>query len=306
MLTMMIAFGHRPRSSTPFTPTAIMVPQTPVTLSLKGLRDCATEQEAAIQKVLDRGDSLFTLGPKNWVDFWRSVWGRALDPLDAEKDLNPFDVEDLGFDRGEDRIGGFTITSQDPFNPPLNPVEPPLSRTYHLVPTGRHIMKTPPALADVWGSDCDQFLIRSKYEEAEKAALSACGKGANVFTVTGHPGICLPPLLLYPRQVMMLFPGKTVFLCRLLIRRLSLGLPTALQIIPEYALLVRKKGVYRFERLGDQGPYVKLQQNTNPRSRIWALIDSNADLMQPAGAFTKERPFLSSKRRLFTAPVSSG
>ena len=120
----MIVFGYH-QSSTPSTSAAITIPQTPPTLSLRALRDCIAEQEAVIQEVFDRRNLLFKPGPQYWADFWNSVWDRALDPLDAEKDLNSFDVKEPGFDRGGDRIDDFAITSQDPFNPPLNPVEPP-------------------------------------------------------------------------------------------------------------------------------------------------------------------------------------
>jgi len=109
--------------------------------------------------------------------------------------------------------------------------------------------------------------------------------------VTGHPGIGLPAPFASPPTNYDVVPGKSVFLLRLLIRRLSLGLPTALQIVPEYALLFCNEGVYKFGQLGDQGPYSKMHQSTGPYSRIWALIDSNVVLIQPAGAFMSGRPF---------------
>jgi len=88
---------------------------------------------------------------------------------------------------------------------------------------------------------------------------------------------------------MILFPGKTVFLVRLLIRRLSLGLPTALQFAPDCAHLFCEKGVYEFGRLDNPELYNKLRRGTD--ARIWALIDSNDDLVQPAALFTNRSPF---------------
>jgi len=179
-----------------------MVFPTLPTLSLKGLRDCAAGQEAAIQDVLNHGllRPLPSSKPdsQHLVDFWKSVWGQAMDPRAAEKDLNPFDELELEFDRGEDPINDYTITSLDPYNPPSNYPDSPPYHTYRLVPKGRHIMKTPPALADIWGFNCSQFLVRSEYKEAETAAMAAFGIGAEVFTVTGNPGIGLSPFCFTP------------------------------------------------------------------------------------------------------------
>jgi len=81
-------------------------------------------------------------------------------------------------------------------------------------------------------------------------------------------------------------------LLRLLIRRLSLGLPTAFQSIPGRALLFHSQGVYELEQLTDVGPYSELGAGTSdPHGSIWVLIDSNTSLIQPGGVFTERSPF---------------
>jgi hypothetical protein len=68
-----------------------------------------------------------------------------------------------------------------------------------------------------------------------------------------------------------------------------LGLPTALQLDPHYALLFYKDGVYQFTGLELDEVYGSLM-SPGP-GRIWALIDSNQDLVEPTGVFSTGRPF---------------
>jgi len=76
----------------------------------------------------------------------------------------------------------------------------------------------------------------------------------------------------------------------LLIRRLSLRLPTALQLFNGEAILFHEGGTSVFGDLEDPSHYVGLKF-TNPSSRIWVLVDSNATLLNPAPVFTIGRPF---------------
>jgi len=76
----------------------------------------------------------------------------------------------------------------------------------------------------------------------------------------------------------------------LLIRRLSLRLPTALQLIDSEAILFHEGGTSVFGNLENLRHYVGLNF-TNPSSRIWVLVDSTATLLKPAPIFTIGRPF---------------
>ena len=69
----------------------------------------------------------------------------------------------------------------------------------------------------------------------------------------------------------------------LLIRRLALGLPTALQINQDCALLFHEGGVCQFTDLENKEAYSPLV-SSGP-GRIWALVDSNQDLVKPTGVF---------------------
>ena len=75
----------------------------------------------------------------------------------------------------------------------------------------------------------------------------------------------------------------------LLIRRLALGLPTALQISRDYALMFHEGGVCQFTDLENDKAYDSLM-SPGP-GRIWTLVDSNQDLAKPTGVFSTGRVF---------------
>src|SRR6267154_3739576 len=87
-----------------------------------------------------------------------------------------------------------------------------------------------------------KFLVRSEFEEAEQAILLANGEYfCDAILVSGHPGIGSPP---FPSlSVESNFQsGKSIFLIWVLMRRLVLGLPTALQFHSDFALLFHEGG----------------------------------------------------------------
>jgi hypothetical protein len=98
--------------------------------------------------------------------------------------------------------------------------------------------------------------------------------------------------------------GKSLFLVWLLIRRLALRLPTAVQIRSDEALLFHEGGVSLFQNLINNGAYLGLGFS-NPSSKIWVLVDSNFALPEPTPVFCMGYPFLSSKQHLVSA-ASSG
>ena len=90
-------------------------------------------------------------------------------------------------------------------------------------------------------------------------------------------------------------------------RRLARGLPTALQINNDYAILFHEGGVSEFTYLDDPLSYGALQSLSegdpkqvevdagriggDPKRKVWALIDTNFHLLEPADIFKCSRSF---------------
>jgi len=81
-----------------------------------------------------------------------------------------------------------------------------------------------------------------------------------------------------------------MFLIWLLMKRLSLKLPTALQVEKGHAILFHDGGTSQFASVTDAVGYTELIFD-DPSSRIWALVDSNSDLLEPAPIFRMHGPF---------------
>ena len=172
-------------SSNPATPNPTTPNPATLVTSLKDLTRYSPGQEAAIQAVFDQGiarggKGAFKHDHSAWVEFRDSVWGEMPDS---------FDRVDISFERGVHPIDDFLIKSLDPFLPASDSKTPPPSPTYGMVEKCRRVMTMPEELSAAWGSCVDQILIRAEYDEAEAAVLSARGKGARGFLVTGQPGI---------------------------------------------------------------------------------------------------------------------
>ena len=75
-------------------------------------------------------------------------------------------------------------------------------------------------------------------------------------------------------------------------RRLALGLPTALQVHKNWAILFHEAGVSNFANLDDPQFYDALTfPPGNESGRIWALVDVSLLLPEPAGIFKRRGPF---------------
>jgi len=78
----------------------------------------------------------------------------------------------------------------------------------------------------------------------------------------------------------------------MLIRWLSLKLPTIVQFLPNTILFFHSKGVYKFKQPDNLGPYTEWDPRSNdPYQTIWALLDLSTVLAQPSGVFTEQSPF---------------
>ena len=157
------------------------------TPSLKDLVQHAPDQEKRIELVFAAGElerklggrGAFKYSGKAWEDVWTSSWGVG---------LYFFDTEEAEFDRGDGPVDDFSIESEDPYNPPPDPQSPPSEPTFDAVSSSRRVMKIPPTFRNASAERTSRMLIRTEYDIAEEAALSAQGAGARVFLVTGQPG----------------------------------------------------------------------------------------------------------------------
>ena len=124
-------------------------------MSLDDLCPFANEQ----QKAITAASSGFT--PRNdpsWTTFRNSLWQENAQPSQEMKSVE------------RDRV-----------DPVADVQLPPL----HLV------AEVPSILCNLFNIESDKLLVRSEYEEAERAAVLSCMTGTRVFVVGGTPGIGL-------------------------------------------------------------------------------------------------------------------
>jgi hypothetical protein len=75
-------------------------------------------------------------------------------------------------------------------------------------------------------------------------------------------------------------------------RRLALGLPTALQLREHCVVLFHESGTSQFLNPENDSRYLGLKfPNTDCSKRIWALVDANQALTKPVGIFCYRKPF---------------
>ena len=85
--------------------------------------------------------------------------------------------------------------------------------------------------------------------------------------------------------------------------RLSLELPTVLQVEKRYAILFHEGGVSQFRYLDRLMGYQELGLEPGEPGRIWALVDANENLPQYSAVV---HPSLSSKRHPLARSASTG
>jgi hypothetical protein len=241
--------------------------RSPVTpMRLEDLEKYVADQTVKINQ-LSKDPALFSrfverVGVSSWPTFRDSVWGNASALAPLERQEAPKEVEAEG--DGE--------TSPE------------------AAPSTQSIVQLPETLIKMWGFESSHFLVRSEYEEAEQAALVAIESNNDAFLVTGQSGIGPPSHSSPPPADPNHYSGKTVFLAWLLIRRLALKLPTALQINSNKAFLFYEGGTFTFQDLQSTDEYLQLQFS-NPSSKIWVLVDSSNALSKPAPAFCMAHRF---------------
>lgn len=86
-------------------------------------------------------------------------------------------------------------------------------------------------------------------------------------------------------------------------RRLALKLPTVLQVHQDHVILFHEGGACVLTQPGEFASYSALNSDrSQPPNQIWALVDSNNGLLEPA-------PIITAKSRFFTiqtVPIGPG
>jgi len=235
-------------------------------LTLQSLASYAAHQEELIRSLMEDnpGDNLFR-DPKmkGWTTFWESCWGKP-----------------VGHEMEEKVVRGPAPISDSLIFP-------------DVVPFVRRVVLKPTSLDNIWGGfRCKKFLIRHEYKEADEFLLSTFND-EGIFTAviaTGQPGIGLS----FSYQTIPgsegLSLGKSVFLLLTLLSRLELKLPTVLQFSLQQPLLFYQNGVKELVLPGFGPAYASLMSWDLPLARIWALVDTNRHLHEPAPALT-DGPF---------------
>ena len=147
-------------------------------MSLEDLESHIDNQNGKIQKLIQNG-YFSALEPRflGWERFRESLWGKGLEHLRAET-FEAQEIADEPTPEVDMDDGSLSDIEMDD--------EPPSSAAATVV-------KIPEAILDVWGLDSPWVLVRSEYEEASRAALSANTEYDDVLIITGQPGIG-PPL----------------------------------------------------------------------------------------------------------------
>ena len=147
-------------------------------MSLEDLSHYVPAQTLKIDKLVARKGYFSRSTPfvSSWDAFRRSVWRKGLASFGTEEPV----------ERGDDPVS-------------------------EQAPTTRMVMKISSTTPTDWDLGTKRILVCPKYEEAERAALSANACTRDVFFVTGHPGIGWASITPSPPES-NLWPGKSVFL----------------------------------------------------------------------------------------------
>ena len=138
------------------------------TWTLQSLRGYASQQEENIKLVLDFdpwSPYLRETTDPSWKQFYSSAWGTDPDSFDKSEPAA----------RGPDTVDDSLILPD-------------------VVPINRDVMSKPDHLDACWRFECERFLIRPEYKEAEEFILSNFGpeRAISNLMITDQPGIGLP------------------------------------------------------------------------------------------------------------------
>jgi len=128
-------------------------------------------------------DNSGTVDLTDWIAFRDSVWGEELTSL-GTRELASLEAQGLEswMARGLASLEMEDLAERD--DEPLPDVTPATSS----------VVQIPETMPSVWDLDSRYILVRSEYEEAERAAVSENARNSTAFLVTGQPGIGSPPL----------------------------------------------------------------------------------------------------------------
>ena len=134
--------------------------------------------------------------------------------------------------------------------------------------------------------DDDILVIRQEYRDLYGVLETVAKTDARVggFAVTGHPGIGSYECWFQSKVVLIPIPclGKTTFLYYVLLHRLELKLPTAIQL-----------SKHKYFIFDEHGAVVRPINTEDLRLKTcWALADSNILVTHPCGDFLSMAPFI--------------
>jgi hypothetical protein len=135
---------------------------------------------------------------------------------------------------------------------------------------------------DFFGRGHSKILVREEYPLMLKHLESLREAGSSGVVVTGQPGIGMRSTCILPITSNRFITGKTTFLHYLLIERVIDGKPTAFQVSANGTFFLLGQHDLR---------YVPVGTAMDPAGfpGVWALVDSNAGLIEPRSEFTSIR-----------------
>ena len=142
--------------------TTMSVPPAPMPATLESLRSNISSQTHRIKNSLN---SLFRdFDDDLWKKFYDTSWGVDINSLDVQHSV----------ERGQDSkaIDNLGI--------------------FHSIPSHCNVMIKPEQSEPCWFFDCEKIFVRSEYDDAERFAVSHCGRcrtPPHVLLVIGQPGI---------------------------------------------------------------------------------------------------------------------
>ena len=172
-------------------------------MSLKDLESHIDDQNNKFKKHIENG-CFSDLEPpfRDWENFRFSLWGKWLEHLRVEKSKEQGEVEV--------KMAAELIPEVETAAEPIPEVEMddgslPEVETDDEPPSNaaatRPVVKIPETTSAFWDLDSPWVLVRSEYEEAERAALSANARNDAALVVTGQPGIGTPLSPLIPIHI---------------------------------------------------------------------------------------------------------
>jgi len=156
-------------------------------MSLEHLATLAPNQQLKIDKLIRDG----VFSPPGlpdlsvWTAFKESLWKQNLPTAKVQGDGKPLPDAEV--------LPDAEALPDDKLLPDDEPL-PDDKPHPEAAPAARPIVEIPQDIVDLYNLESGRILVRSEYEETERAVLSANAANIEAFVVTGQPGIGVPLL----------------------------------------------------------------------------------------------------------------